>query len=370
MAHDILAHFINNVFSSKVVDPTPEPDPDIPTKRIRGELNIAHIDIGKRNRIKFAPHWHARDRTGTGCTPFEAVQKHIEHGYDSINSMNHDIDMSNQLVHILAGMEHRAGRDDIVEHTLVLYSTNHQTYQDYQDDDAIMVRAHPNDPGRPAYTVQEMADQFKKYPNLIGLEMFSRNYHPTEGLPGDDIHPHRRGEGQYVRSGQIWDELLTDYELKIFGIGATDGYCDMDIVLGDNHYDTAWTDIISDDLEEESVKQAFMNGHLFGVSHMDFDKQPPKVTNINISENSIDLDIIGEYEEVYWIYNHELVGTGTSYPLKKWEEGQNYVRFEVWSRKSDYWENNHNIMDDPFDSPFYKANIVIGQPVFEDDLIR
>lgn len=338
-------------------------------QRVRGELNLALADMTSKKRFKFAPHWHARNPDSGGCTDEGALQTHINFEYDSINSMAHNIDHNNEHIHIIPGREHRGeGQHGIIEHTLVLYNEVSMPYDDYQRRDNLMFRAHPNDPGRPMYTVAEMADQFDRYSNMVGLEMFSRNATP-QPIQGDPHHTHRRGEGQYVRSGKIWDELLTDYGLKVFGIGATDAYCDHPIDVGDNHFNTAWTELLTDDLEEETVKQAFLNGHFFAVSHMDTSKKPPKVTDIQINSQSIDLTVTGEYEQIYWVYNHELVGTGNSFDLSEWQGNQNYIRYEVWSKSSDYWENNQNIMENPFDSPFYSANIVIGQPIFQDDLI-
>ena len=315
----------------------------------------SNIDFSQVNNYKAALHTHIR---AASPDVNQVIQKHIDYGFDIYTRTEKDIIEipSSSDIYIIPAYERVGGA---VEHSIVLFPNGLGDYQHQDQSGAVQWRAHPHDPGRPKYSVSEMASQFSAFDSLVGLEIISRNSTP-QFENGDSVHPHRRGLGNYVRASKIWSELMINYGInKIYGLGVTDGYNDFGPDIGSTVWDSGYTFILADELTEEKIKTAFNNGNLFFVSHMDRTKQPPKVTNVVVTENNIELTIAGEYAKIYWLYDGNVLGEGDTFDLTSVPETQKYVRFEVWSNESDYWDGT---MTDPDNSNFYTSNVVGGQP--------
>lgn len=318
------------------------------------------------NKYKTALHWHPRKHPA-----INAIREHESCNFKIMNDMGNNV--SSDLIYFIPGLEDRASRGDKIEHSIVLFpkSTN-LSYGEHDANDSIQIRTHPNDPGRPQYTVDEIAQHFRDYPSFVGLDIFCRSFRAHPADPKKDIHPHRRGKGSYVRNSMIWDKLLTDYGFRIWGFGVTDGYDDMEAKFGHSTWESSWIDLLLAEVNEASIRQALKNGHFYFVNYLDNTKEIPKVNKVTITNESIDLVVTGDYEQIYWIYNHEVVGTGNSFELSQWKTEQKYIRFEIWSKKSDYWESGKRIGTPAFEesTAFYRANITGSQPIFATDLPR
>jgi hypothetical protein len=307
------------------------------------------IDWDTINQYKGAFHLHVRTNFHT---VEEIVKRHEAFDYDIFartekRSWSQDDGQYAEKMLVIPGMESERGK----EHAVHLFKpgSGHSNYDDVEATGGIQWRAHPHDPGRPKYSFEEMVEQFETYDTMIGLEIISRNHKPRPGR-GDSVHPHRRGEGNYVRASLIWDRILAEHGLlDVYGIGATDGYNNMtpeempkETFFGDNIYNTGWTRVLAYELTEEAVYDAMKRGHMFWVSNMDASTEPPNVKRIAYDNTGIELDIDGKYDEVRWIYKSEVIHTGKRFDFvgEHMVDGQNYVRFEIWSNTGDFYESD------------------------------
>ena len=243
------------------------------------------------------------------------------------------------------------------EHTTIFFSdTIGGSYAGYNNQGALMFRAHPNDLSRPKYTYEEILSQFNRYGNLLGIEVCQRN--SSEQIIDGEL---RRGFVQYLRSSEMWDKLLRDTPARrnIYGISTNDAYNLDGLETVSEHYNNGWTDIIIEgDITNNKIYDALKKGCFFFVSYMDKLASVPLVTDIEVNGLDISITIDGSYDEVYWISGNEVVGTGTSHTA---DPSKGYVRFEIWTSPSDYWPDKH-VPEDPLDSSYYDTNIVGSQP--------
>ena len=321
---------------------------------------INHYKAGLHNHIR-TEETHPDTWEPSWGTEEEVVQTWENHGFDiSARTEKNEIltPESGQMLMIPA-FERTYG---VVEHTLVLFANSVGDRQHSDIRDAVQFRAHPHDEGRTTYSISQMIEQFKTYESLVGLEMISRNH--SDMVVDGEI---RRNIGQYIRSGNIWDQVLKAVRSKnIYGIGVIDGYNNHTPAIGDNVYNNAWTEILATEKTEEAVKSALQNGEFFFVSHMAPQSPVPKVTNIEVDGDLINVSVEGAYHTIYWFYGNEVVATGDSYDMSQAVEGQEYIRFEIWTKESDYWPNKELSEPDPFDTAFNDANIVGSQPFLFD----
>jgi len=325
-----------------------------------------NLDLSSENQYKAALHFHVREDYDTVDS---VVKKHIDYGFDILARTEKDelLIPDNDKIFVVPAYE---STNDQIEHSIVLFPEDTGNYVFHDEEGAIQWRAHPHDPGRDKYQISEIADQFRDYDSLIGLEIISRNYSAESSEETTDIHEMRRGKGNYIRAGNIWSKMLTDSNVdryNIFALGVTDGYNNQQIDIGDSIYNSGWTRIVMDNLTEKNMKKSLKKGHFFFVSNMDNKNSPPPiVTNIDIIDNQILLDIKGEYQNIYWFYGGEVISKGNSFNLDKASHDQRYVRFEIWTNESDYWPEEKSQVN-PEESAFYRSNIVGSQPFILND---
>lgn len=323
-----------------------------------------NVDFNKVNHYKASLHSHVRTDFNTEQ---EIVKLHEDYNFDIYSRTEKDqiTNPTSEKMLIINGWERDAG---VVEHSIVMFSEQVVDYQQAEQNGYIQWRAHPNDAGRPQYTVQQMAQHFKDYPeSFIGLEYVTRSYQTGDG---DAIHPHRRGEGALVRGGRIWNELIKDYDVIAYGLGVSDGYNIPNLIdVGETQYNCNWTTILSEEKTLEEIEKSMREGQFFFVSYLDPTKDIPIIDKIEENENIITVNVIGEYEKIYWLYDDEIVGEGNSFDVDDCPENQKYVRFEVWSKPSTYWEDKLT-PEDPNESTFYSSNIIGSQPFFLESKLK
>lgn len=328
----------------------------LPAAALAGQDLAGHnpyrgIDWEAVNHYKGAFHVHVR-------TDYHSVREVIErheheYGYDilartSKNSWEPIVEDYADHMLIVPGIESTVGR----EHAIALFEPHGQQEHDYDAVEragGIQWRAHPNDPGRAKYTLEEMAEQFQTYDSLIGMEIVSRGAMPQPGR-GDERHDHRRGEGNYVRASEIWDTLLGEYGLlDVYGVGVTDGYNDMTTehrpgaeFFADHIYNTGWTVVLSEVLTADAVKAAMKQGRMFWVSNHDEETEPMRVSDIRFDESGIELTVDGAYDTIRWIYAGQVIHVGDRFAFEGdyVQDDQNYVRFEIWSHPDDFYESD------------------------------
>lgn len=129
---------------------------------------------------------------------------------------------------------------------------------------------------------------------------------------------------------------------EVYGLGVTD-----------RHYgnlNAGWTTVLAQERTIDSVRSSMEEGRMFFVQNLGSGK-PPRVTEIITGDEKIELKIEGEYEEVKWIFNGNIIETGENFNFKNTKENQNYVRFEIWGEGS---SDNANIVGS---QAFYFENV-------------
>lgn len=341
-------------------------------RRRKKKLVYDEVDFSEQQKV--ALHTHVRE----DVTPSELADGHYSLGFDAIALTNAEIEIPDPTedIIVIPAYERREASPhwaNSIEHSTVHFVKNEETYPMIdRRSSGIQFWAHPHDPGRSKYKISERAEHFRQYKSFLGLEILCRvstaDNEASEEFGYGDLHPHRRGKGQYVRSTTIWSELMVDYGVaSLWGIGVTDGYDDWYGADGDT-WNGIYTIVLAEK-DKESIKENMINGNMFWVwNYGDEENEPPVITDIDFTSDSIDITIDGDYEKVYWFYDNEVVGTGESYDLENAVEGQDYVRFEIWTNESDYWENDKEIgsHSEESDTSFYESNIVGSQPIYLD----
>lgn len=327
------------------------------------------INWGTISRYKGGFHNHCSRDTASSHPP-EAVAAEIDgFGYDvwarteknSIETMPDGFNFKRVL-----GMERTSG---VIEHQIVLFVDAFTTMKTADDLGAIQWWAHPWDAGRPKNTFAQARDIFEAYPSFIGLEIFSRGQ-PNglgagEAAPdtiAGDIHPHRRGEGQYTRTTYLWDRLLKEVRWRNFFVTGVGDFYNSNNGFPEK-YRTPHILMLCDGLDDEALKNCFRSGQFFAVSEMDTENDLFEIDHVTVSGSEISVGVSGQHEKIYWMYDRRIVHEGPTYPLSMRETGQEYVRFEVWNKASDYWENPNWDADT---SNYYSANVIASQPFVWD----
>jgi len=164
----------------------------------------------------------------------------------------------------------------------------------------LMFHAHPNDPNRYKLTSEQFANDVSTYDHVLGLEIGNRQYSTT-----------RRGELQYWRTWEIFDDLMTEYGLNNeedlpFLFSVTDVYPNYREDEHEDHlkwlYDLGYVELLTEDKSQQGVRNALENGHFLWVDNHDTDgvtdptliTEPPKVEEVEVTETEIKLDITGD----------------------------------------------------------------------------
>ncbi len=314
------------------------------------------LDWDTVNQYKSAFHVHRR-----GYSVQDVVEMHENYGYDvfALTGNWEHFPTSSDTMLTIDGVEHNHG----FQHLVYLFGTYSsepgkdfdRSIEDAKADGGLLLMAHLNDPGRHDLSVDQFYDYLTRHEHMVGIEIISRNYMPQPNS-GDNIHPHRRGKGNYVRVGRIWDAMLKNYGVKTWGsawaFGVTDGYPDhidrVEFTEGQTIFNSSWQRVLAPERTEAAIRKGVESGTSFFVSNMgDQEMEPPMVRRIDVNGDTIELTIDGEYEKVKWIFDQETVQTGETFRISERRSGQNYVRFEIWTHTG-----------------YYEADIVGSQPIF------
>lgn len=305
------------------------------------------IDFEDVEQLKSSLHSHTTASDGD-MEPDESVEMHEEHGFDVLAITDHWISVYDHLdsedseMLILPGVE--PSHDDRLysadgHHTVVLFTdmdTAEKVWWFERSSPAgwtlsfeKTMRVVANEIEHPVTGEMHDGIQFFAHPEWhddkgTGREWswykhYLDKYEHLQGL--EIVNSEENNYSEY--NAEIFDNLLEHYgsERKVYGFGVTDTH--------DEYVNEAWTIVLAEEDSEENVRESIEEGRMFFVQNLDHN-EPPRINDIDIGNESIELDIEGGYEEVRWIHSNEVKQTGERFDLNQ-VDNENYVRFEVWT---------------------------------------
>ena len=172
--------------------------------------------------------------------------------------------------------------------------------------------------------------QVKTYPHVVGFDII-------EGLfELNTVRP--TGYTGFIDGG-IDDYLVQigrEDDLRPFLTGTSDWHLtsDGEELREGGGVDITWSELLAPDRSVASLKEATIKGRMFWAYSPD-GSDAAKINKVNMIGQTIALEIEGDYDEVRWVYNKETVKTGISYSASDLQEGQTYIRAEVWKYAPD-----------------------------------
>jgi hypothetical protein len=166
-------------------------------------------------------------------------------------------------------------------------------------------------PGRYKFPTEWYTDFYKRYPHLVGLEIYNQ---------GD----------RYPNDRQLWDSILTVLmpDRKVWGFSNDDMHGES--ALGRN-----WSVILLPELKEEWVRKSMVNGHFYYVYAPDGHEgpKPPEITSIAVKPGKATIEISTvSCDSVRWISEGRIIHRGNLIKLKNHPEIGGYVRAELYGQ--------------------------------------
>ena len=308
-----------------------------------------NVDWVSHSRYKGNLHTHTTNSDGR-MNPHTVVDKYHELGYDILAITDHnevtypwtgfsDIEPSSTSINRMESVPEQMPEDLVFEdrdpdalgmidiqanelsrhhHMGSFFNDNNETTTEVESLEAtaakngITMLYHPGryqgrDPQQ--YNLQWYLDLYESYDHLIGMEVYNQ---------GD----------RYPRDRMLWDSVLTVTmpERPVWGYSNDDMHSLPQ--LGRN-----WTVFILPELTHESVRHGMENGTSFFVYAPEGHDgpQPPVIESISVNNRrgTIEIDASG-YNSVHWIYDGNIVHTGSVVDLNELEEAGNYIRAKLY----------------------------------------
>lgn len=165
-------------------------------------------------------------------------------------------------------------------------------------------------PGRYQFGVGWYADFYKRYPHLVGQEVYNQG----DRYPNDRI---------------LWDSILVEIirERPVWGFSNDDMHSGSR--LGFN-----WNVFVLPELNEESIRRGMMEGSFFYVysPHGHDGPAPASIRSIDVNrkKGTITLSVSGE-DSIRWISSGQIIHRGHAINLNKVPAAKAYVRAEIYS---------------------------------------
>ncbi len=189
------------------------------------------------------------------------------------------------------------------------------------DKNGFSVFAHP---GRYERSISFYVNLFKKYPNLIGIEVLN---------PSVQIK-----KGKIYGDTDIWDEILKNMmpDRPVWGFGNDDFH---DIT----QFSINWNEFLLEKFDREEIKKAMKNGKFYICSAIK-GYNMPYLKKILVNEKNGEIEIkCKNYKEIKWISNGKIIGYGEMINYKKNPEIEKYIRVEIYGEKGYIYLNPFGI---------------------------
>ena len=281
------------------------------------------IDWNSINYYKANLHTHTRQSDGFH-SPMTVVNEYRKNNYDILAITDHNkytwpwnkFGINYKDINITAV----DGSEISNAHHLGSYfneyasdeSSEEKVLNEIEKRDGLAVFFHP---GRYNKTIKWYGYYYKKYDNLIGIEVFNKN-------------------DRYPKDRELWDRLLFELmpDNPVWGFGNDD----MHNIATDFgwHYNI----FLMSENNRTNIKNAMQSGHFYVYNPSEQkEKTQFYIKEIKVKDLIIELSIKGNYNKIEWIaYNtisekSEILATGNTIDTSKLIYKTNYIRAKIIS---------------------------------------
>ncbi|MCM8804493.1 MAG: PHP domain-containing protein [Candidatus Omnitrophica bacterium] len=283
------------------------------------------INWEKIKRYKANLHTHTNQSDGK-LKPEEVISLYKNKNYSILSITDHNkcVYIYEKEIFLIPGIEIGENQHHILGYFKFqipknIENTNEETI--IENISGISIFAHP---GRYKKEVEWYVDLFKKYPNLVGIEVLNPSVQVKFGKIYGDT--------------DIWDEILkrTMPEKPIWGFG-NDDFHNLE------HFSINWIEFLLYRLDEVEVKKAIKNGKFYICSAIKgYDMPFIKKIIFNKKKGEIKLEC-DNYKEIRWISDGEVVGHREKINYKENPDVKKYLRVEIYGKEGYIYLNPFGI---------------------------
>lgn len=300
---------------------------------IKGEEGVLIINpyenVNWRNVKRYKSNLHIHTEQSDGKLKIEEVislYKNKSYSILSITDHNKFVYTSEKEILLIPGIELGKNQHHILGYFSFqipedLENTNEEII--IKNISGISVFAHPS---RYKKEIEWYVNLFKKYKNLVGIEV---------------LNPYVQVKiGKIYGDTDIWDEILKKImpDRPIWGFGNDDFH---DIT----HLSINWNEFLLNNLNEKELKEAMKKGKFYICSAIKgYDM--PYIKKIIFDEKKGEIKVKCEnYKEIKWISDGKVVNYGEKINYKRNPDIKNYLRVEIYGEKGYIYLNPFGIKE-------------------------
>lgn len=299
----------------------------VPSENILLTNPYKNVNWEKVNRYKTNLHTHTKESDGK--EPIERVIfLYKKKGYSILSITDHNkltYPENEKDIFLIKGIEFGKNQHHILGYFSFVIPENIENLDENEilnlisQKEGISIFAHP---GRYNKEIDWYVNFFKKYKNLIGVEVLNTSAQKDKVYGDTDI----------------WDEILsrTMPERPVWGFGNDDFH-------KITHLSVNWNIFLLNELDENEIKEAMKDGRFYICSAI-FGYDMPYLEKIIVDETKGEIKILAKnYKKIKWISNGKIIGEGNKLNYKENPKIEKYLRVEIFGKKGFIYLNPFGI---------------------------